>query len=53
LAETVANENGEYVLSVKPLKLRQTVEVVSEKDGQTKSEMKVVGAGHVGEPALR
>lgn len=53
LAETVANENGEYVLSVKPLKLRQTVEVVSEKDGQMKSEMKVVGAGHVGEPALR
>ncbi|MDX5980039.1 bifunctional 2',3'-cyclic-nucleotide 2'-phosphodiesterase/3'-nucleotidase [Exiguobacterium profundum] len=53
LAETVANEDGEYVLSVKPLKLRQTVEVASEKDGQTKSEMKVVGAGHIGEPALR
>ncbi|WP_445002796.1 bifunctional 2',3'-cyclic-nucleotide 2'-phosphodiesterase/3'-nucleotidase [Exiguobacterium alkaliphilum] len=53
LATTKAKADGTYALSVKPLKLRQTVTVVSELDGQTKEETKVVGAGHVGVPALR
>lgn len=53
LATTKAKADGTYTLSVKPLKLRQTMTVVSELDGQTKEETKVVGAGHVGAPALR
>ncbi|WP_231557556.1 bifunctional 2',3'-cyclic-nucleotide 2'-phosphodiesterase/3'-nucleotidase [Exiguobacterium sp. ZOR0005] len=53
LATTKAKADGTYTLSVKPLKLRQTLTVVSELDGQTKEETKVVGAGHVGVPALR
>lgn len=53
LATTKAQADGTYTLSVKPLKLRQTLTVVSELDGQTKEETKVVGAGHVGVPALR
>ncbi|WP_228615765.1 bifunctional 2',3'-cyclic-nucleotide 2'-phosphodiesterase/3'-nucleotidase [Exiguobacterium sp.] len=53
LATTKAKADGSYTLSVKPLKLRQTLTVVSELDGQTKEETKVVGTGHVGVPALR
>ncbi|MCT4782122.1 MULTISPECIES: bifunctional 2',3'-cyclic-nucleotide 2'-phosphodiesterase/3'-nucleotidase [Exiguobacterium] len=53
LATTKAKADGSYVLAVKPLKLRQTVTVVAELNGQTKEETKVVGAGHVGVPALR
>ncbi|WP_404284947.1 bifunctional 2',3'-cyclic-nucleotide 2'-phosphodiesterase/3'-nucleotidase [Exiguobacterium aurantiacum] len=53
LATAKADKDGAYTLVTKPLKLRQTMTVVSELDGQAKEETKVVGAGHVGVPALR
>ncbi|WP_214707305.1 MULTISPECIES: bifunctional 2',3'-cyclic-nucleotide 2'-phosphodiesterase/3'-nucleotidase [unclassified Exiguobacterium] len=53
LATAKADKDGAYTLVTKPLKLRQTVTIVSELFGQMKEETKVVGAGHVGAPALR
>ncbi|WP_214712816.1 MULTISPECIES: bifunctional 2',3'-cyclic-nucleotide 2'-phosphodiesterase/3'-nucleotidase [unclassified Exiguobacterium] len=53
LATAKADKDGAYTLVTKPLKLRQTVTIVSKLFGQMKEETKVVGAGHVGVPALR
>ncbi|EPE61065.1 5'-nucleotidase, C-terminal domain protein [Exiguobacterium sp. S17] len=52
LATTVAKIDGTYALTVKPLKLRQQLTVVSESAGKTFTETKVVGAGFVATPAL-
>ncbi|TCI47949.1 MULTISPECIES: bifunctional 2',3'-cyclic-nucleotide 2'-phosphodiesterase/3'-nucleotidase [unclassified Exiguobacterium] len=52
LATTTAQADGTYKLAVKPLKLRQSLTVVSELNGQTMTETKVVGAGFVRTPAL-
>lgn len=52
LATTTAKADGTYAFTVKPLKLRQQLTVVSESAGKTFTETKVVGAGFVGTPAL-
>ncbi|WP_214825131.1 bifunctional 2',3'-cyclic-nucleotide 2'-phosphodiesterase/3'-nucleotidase [Exiguobacterium algae] len=52
LATAKADENGKYALNVQPLKLRQVLTVVSELNGQSLTETKIVGAGFVGTPAI-
>ncbi|MCT4776672.1 MULTISPECIES: bifunctional 2',3'-cyclic-nucleotide 2'-phosphodiesterase/3'-nucleotidase [Exiguobacterium] len=52
LATAKADEAGKYTLVTKPLKLRQSLTIVSELDGATVTETKVVGAGFVGTPVL-
>ncbi len=52
LATAKADKDGKYTLVTKPLKLRQSLTIVSELDGATVTETKVVGAGFVGTPAL-
>ncbi|WP_131490449.1 hypothetical protein [Exiguobacterium sp. SH5S13] len=53
LAAMTAKADGTYKFVVKPLKIRQTVTVISEQGGQTKEESRVVEVAHVGIPALR
>ncbi|KAB2860733.1 MAG: bifunctional metallophosphatase/5'-nucleotidase, partial [Exiguobacterium chiriqhucha] len=52
LATAKADKDGAYTLVTKPLKLRQSLTIVSELDGASVTETKVVGAGFVGTPAL-
>lgn len=52
LATAKADKDGAYTLVTKPLKLRQSLTIVSELDGATVTETKIVGAGFVGTPAL-
>ncbi|TCI73362.1 bifunctional 2',3'-cyclic-nucleotide 2'-phosphodiesterase/3'-nucleotidase [Exiguobacterium sp. SH0S7] len=52
LATTTAKADGTYAFTVKPLKLRQQLTVVSESAGKTFTETKIVGAGFVATPAL-
>ncbi|WP_074036333.1 bifunctional 2',3'-cyclic-nucleotide 2'-phosphodiesterase/3'-nucleotidase [Exiguobacterium profundum] len=52
LAKTTADAEGMYRLTVKPLKLRQSLTIESELNGKTMTETKVVGAGFVGTPAI-
>ncbi|MCT4799293.1 bifunctional 2',3'-cyclic-nucleotide 2'-phosphodiesterase/3'-nucleotidase [Exiguobacterium profundum] len=52
LATTTADAEGMYRLTVKPLKLRQSLTIESELNGKTMTETKVVGAGFVGTPAI-
>ncbi|WDH75109.1 bifunctional 2',3'-cyclic-nucleotide 2'-phosphodiesterase/3'-nucleotidase [Exiguobacterium marinum] len=52
LATTTADAQGMYRLTVKPLKLRQSLTIESELNGKTMTETKVVGAGFVGAPAI-
>ncbi|WP_214884939.1 MULTISPECIES: bifunctional 2',3'-cyclic-nucleotide 2'-phosphodiesterase/3'-nucleotidase [unclassified Exiguobacterium] len=52
LATTKADAQGMYRLTVKPLKLRQSLTIESELNGKTMTETKVVGAGFVGVPAI-
>ncbi|WP_214703439.1 MULTISPECIES: bifunctional 2',3'-cyclic-nucleotide 2'-phosphodiesterase/3'-nucleotidase [unclassified Exiguobacterium] len=52
LATTKADAQGMYRLTVKPLKLRQSLTIESELNGKTMTETKVVGAGFVGAPAI-
>ena len=52
LATGKADATGNYALTVKPLKLRQTLTIVSELNGKSLTETKVVGAGFVGTPVL-
>ncbi|WP_078147283.1 bifunctional 2',3'-cyclic-nucleotide 2'-phosphodiesterase/3'-nucleotidase [Exiguobacterium sp. HVEsp1] len=52
LATTTADAEGMYRLTVKPLKLRQSLTIESELNGKTLTETKVVGAGFVGTPAI-
>ncbi|QPI68563.1 bifunctional 2',3'-cyclic-nucleotide 2'-phosphodiesterase/3'-nucleotidase [Exiguobacterium sp. PBE] len=52
LATTTADAEGMYRLTVKPLKLRQSLTIESELNGKTMTDTKVVGAGFVGTPAI-
>ncbi|WP_214816143.1 bifunctional 2',3'-cyclic-nucleotide 2'-phosphodiesterase/3'-nucleotidase [Exiguobacterium sp. s131] len=52
LATTTADAEGMYRLTVKPLKLRQSLTIESELNGKTMTETKVVGDGFVGAPAI-
>lgn len=52
LATTTADAQGMYRLTVKPLKLRQSLTIESELNGKTMTETKVVGDGFVGAPAI-
>lgn len=52
LATTKAGTDGSYKLTVKPLKLRQSLTIISELNGKSMTETKVVGAGFVRTPAL-
>lgn len=52
LATTTADAKGLYRLTVKPLKLRQTLTIVSELNGKSLTETKVVGDGFVRKPML-